>query len=143
MCPAADTERTTDRGSIPCSRAVCSGSITDCMAYAELIQCRGEECGLLFQTVEPLLDGGLIGGLAPTKFLDLAEDPRIGERAAADHHSVRGELELASHFVTAPIALIGGTNGKSTTTALVGEMLEWADRRGITTRQGDTRVLRA
>ena len=36
---------------------------------------------------------------------------------------VIGELELASRFVTAPITLIGGTNGKSTTTALVGEML--------------------
>jgi UDP-N-acetylmuramoylalanine--D-glutamate ligase len=37
--------------------------------------------------------------------------------------SVIGELELASRFVSAPIALIGGTNGKSTTTALTFEML--------------------
>jgi UDP-N-acetylmuramoylalanine--D-glutamate ligase len=37
---------------------------------------------------------------------------------------VIGELELASRFCTAPIALIGGTNGKSTTTALVHAMLE-------------------
>ena len=37
---------------------------------------------------------------------------------------VIGEMELASRFVTAPIALIGGTNGKSTTTALVHAMLE-------------------
>jgi UDP-N-acetylmuramoylalanine--D-glutamate ligase len=36
---------------------------------------------------------------------------------------VIGELELASRFLSAPIALVGGTNGKSTTTALVGEML--------------------
>ncbi|MEJ7732575.1 MAG: UDP-N-acetylmuramoyl-L-alanine--D-glutamate ligase [Polyangiaceae bacterium] len=36
---------------------------------------------------------------------------------------VIGELELASRFVDAPIALVGGTNGKSTTTALVFEML--------------------
>ncbi|MFO0759722.1 MAG: UDP-N-acetylmuramoyl-L-alanine--D-glutamate ligase [Byssovorax sp.] len=36
---------------------------------------------------------------------------------------VIGEMELASRFVTAPIVLIGGTNGKSTTTALIGEML--------------------
>jgi UDP-N-acetylmuramoylalanine--D-glutamate ligase len=36
---------------------------------------------------------------------------------------VIGEMELASRFVTAPIALIGGTNGKSTTTALAHEML--------------------
>jgi len=31
---------------------------------------------------------------------------------------VIGEMELAARFVSAPIALIGGTNGKSTTTAL-------------------------
>jgi len=43
------------------------------------------------------------------------------ERAGGE---VIGELELASRFVSAPIALIGGTNGKSTTTALVHAMLE-------------------
>jgi UDP-N-acetylmuramoylalanine--D-glutamate ligase len=42
---------------------------------------------------------------------------------------VIGEMELASRFVSAPIALIGGTNGKSTTTALVGAMLEADGRR--------------
>jgi UDP-N-acetylmuramoylalanine--D-glutamate ligase len=36
---------------------------------------------------------------------------------------VLGEMELASRFVDAPIALIGGTNGKSTTTALLHAML--------------------
>ena len=35
---------------------------------------------------------------------------------------VIGEMELASRFVSAPIVLIGGTNGKSTTTALTGEI---------------------
>ena len=43
--------------------------------------------------------------------------------------AVIGELELASRFVSAPIALVGGTNGKSTTTALTGAMLERAGRR--------------
>jgi UDP-N-acetylmuramoylalanine--D-glutamate ligase len=42
----------------------------------------------------------------------------------ATGREVIGEMELASRFVTAPIALIGGTNGKSTTTALTGLMLE-------------------
>jgi UDP-N-acetylmuramoylalanine--D-glutamate ligase len=35
---------------------------------------------------------------------------------------VIGELELASRFIDAPIVAIGGTNGKSTTTTLVGDM---------------------
>ena len=42
---------------------------------------------------------------------------------------VIGEMELASRFVDAPIVLIGGTNGKSTTTALTGAMLEAAGQR--------------
>lgn len=44
---------------------------------------------------------------------------------------VIGELELASRFVSAPIALIGGTNGKSTTTALSFEMLAQDGRRSF------------
>ena len=35
---------------------------------------------------------------------------------------VIGELELATRFIDAPIIAIGGTNGKSTTTTLVGDM---------------------
>lgn len=42
---------------------------------------------------------------------------------------VIGELELASRFVTAPIALVGGTNGKSTVTTLLGKMLEQSGRK--------------
>lgn len=39
-------------------------------------------------------------------------------------HEVIGELELASRFVSAPVVLIGGTNGKSTTTALTAAIFE-------------------
>jgi len=39
------------------------------------------------------------------------------------------ELELASRFLADPIVLIGGTNGKSTVTALVGRMLSAARSR--------------
>jgi UDP-N-acetylmuramoylalanine--D-glutamate ligase len=40
-----------------------------------------------------------------------------------------GELELAARFVSAPIVAITGSNGKSTTTALTGEMCRGAGRR--------------
>ena len=37
---------------------------------------------------------------------------------------VWGELELASHFLKKPVIAVSGTNGKTTTTALVGELLK-------------------
>jgi UDP-N-acetylmuramoylalanine--D-glutamate ligase len=57
--------------------------------------------------------------------------PFLGEiRAARDGGvEVIGEMELASRFVKAPIAAIGGTNGKSTTTTLVQRMLEATEKR--------------
>ncbi len=42
---------------------------------------------------------------------------------------VTGEIELASRFVRAPIAAVTGTNGKTTTTSLLGEILRRAGRR--------------
>ena len=52
--------------------------------------------------------------------------PEIPELAAARraHVSITGEIELASHFVRAPIVAITGTNGKSTVTSLCGAMVE-------------------
>jgi UDP-N-acetylmuramoylalanine--D-glutamate ligase len=51
--------------------------------------------------------------------------PEIPELKAARDKGVPiiGELELASRFVEAPIIAITGTNGKSTTTTLLGNML--------------------
>ena len=40
-----------------------------------------------------------------------------------------GELELASRYVRLPVVAISGTNGKTTTTALVGDMLERSGQR--------------
>jgi UDP-N-acetylmuramoylalanine--D-glutamate ligase len=53
-------------------------------------------------------------GIPPLALLDLASQSGA---------LVIGELEFASRFVDAPIVAIGGTNGKSTTTALTHEML--------------------
>jgi len=50
----------------------------------------------------------------------------VAARAAGG--AVTGELELASHFVRATIVAVTGTNGKSTTTTLVGEMLRATGR---------------
>jgi UDP-N-acetylmuramoylalanine--D-glutamate ligase len=50
------------------------------------------------------------------------ENPLLRE-AARRKVKVLSEVELAFHFLTAPLAAITGTNGKSTTTSLVGEML--------------------
>ncbi|HLK88423.1 MAG TPA: UDP-N-acetylmuramoyl-L-alanine--D-glutamate ligase [Polyangia bacterium] len=56
--------------------------------------------------------------------------PEIPELAAARAAGVEitGELELAAWFVTAPIVAITGTNGKSTVTTLIGDMLRATGR---------------
>jgi UDP-N-acetylmuramoylalanine--D-glutamate ligase len=56
--------------------------------------------------------------------------PALPELERAEHAGVPviGELELASRFVTAPIVAVGGTNGKSTTTTLIGVLLRAAGR---------------
>jgi UDP-N-acetylmuramoylalanine--D-glutamate ligase len=51
----------------------------------------------------------------------------VGARAAGV--AVIGEMELASRWLRGPIVAITGTKGKSTTTTLVGRMLEAAGRR--------------
>ncbi|MEO8901072.1 MAG: UDP-N-acetylmuramoyl-L-alanine--D-glutamate ligase [Polyangiaceae bacterium] len=57
--------------------------------------------------------------------------PKLPELAAAELAGVEviGELELAARFIEAPIIAIGGTNGKSTTTTLVGDMFNAAGLR--------------
>lgn len=54
-------------------------------------------------------------------------------RAAVDRGiAVWSEIEVAARALAAPIVAITGTNGKSTTTSLVGAMLEQAGRRVFT-----------
>lgn len=50
-------------------------------------------------------------------------------RAQALGIPVLGEIELASRFITEPIVAVTGTNGKTTTTTLIGEMLKASGRR--------------
>ncbi|OQW97792.1 MAG: UDP-N-acetylmuramoyl-L-alanine--D-glutamate ligase [Desulfobacteraceae bacterium A6] len=45
-------------------------------------------------------------------------------RAAERGALVTGEIELASRFIKEPIVAVTGTNGKTTTTTLIGNMLE-------------------
>jgi UDP-N-acetylmuramoylalanine--D-glutamate ligase len=60
--------------------------------------------------------GGIVNspGLPPLAPVFL--DPRIARR------TIVSEIEVASWFVEAPIAAVTGTNGKTTTTALLGEI---------------------
>jgi UDP-N-acetylmuramoylalanine--D-glutamate ligase len=53
------------------------------------------------------------------------------EQASGAGALVVSELEFASRFVDAPIVAIGGTNGKSTTTALAYEMLAAEGRKAF------------
>jgi UDP-N-acetylmuramoylalanine--D-glutamate ligase len=57
-----------------------------------------------------------------------AENPLLRE-AAARHVPVLSEIELAFRFFRAPLVAVTGTNGKSTTTTLIGEMMQAAGRK--------------
>jgi UDP-N-acetylmuramoylalanine--D-glutamate ligase len=51
------------------------------------------------------------------------------QRAMQRGIPVWGELELAARFVTQPMVAVTGTNGKTTATTLIGEMLRQSGRR--------------
>jgi UDP-N-acetylmuramoylalanine--D-glutamate ligase len=51
------------------------------------------------------------------------------EKARANGVPVLGEVELAGRFIREPLCCITGTNGKSTVTTLVGEMLAQAGKK--------------
>src|SRR5262249_7201327 len=56
--------------------------------------------------------------------------PKLPELEAARAKGVHivGEIELASRFIQAPIVAVTGTNGKSTVTALAGEIAQKTGR---------------
>lgn len=53
------------------------------------------------------------------------------EKAVAAGVPVVGEMELASWFVEVPMVAVTGTNGKTTTTRLIGELLKAAEKRAF------------
>jgi UDP-N-acetylmuramoylalanine--D-glutamate ligase len=60
------------------------------------------------------------------------ETPEVAQAAALDM-PIMGELELASRFLSGQIVAITGSNGKTTTTTLIGQIFEDA---GLPTRVG-------
>jgi UDP-N-acetylmuramoylalanine--D-glutamate ligase len=82
----------------------------------------GEVPGWLLDNLDLLV----ISPGVPTKAIPL----RYAERAGAE---VIGEVELASRYLKGRIVAITGTNGKTTTTSLIGELLKDA---GLPTQVG-------
>ncbi len=73
----------------------------------------GEVPGWLLDNIEVVV----VSPGVPSKIIPL----RYAERAGAE---VIGEVELASRFLKGRIVAITGSNGKTTTTALIGELLK-------------------
>jgi len=72
--------------------------------------------------------------------VDLATEPI--QRALKKGARIISEIELASHFIHAPMIAVTGTNGKTTTTLLIGEMLkEDGKRAGVGGNVGEPLIL--
>lgn len=82
---------------------------------------RGEDGPELLEGIDLVVPSPGVPGDAPV----LREAERRGI-------PVRSEIELAAAAIAAPLVAVTGTNGKSTTTSLVGAMLERAGRRVFT-----------
>ncbi len=72
--------------------------------------------------------------------VDLSMDPI--QKAIGQGIRVISEIELAYHFIQVPILAVTGTNGKTTTTLLLGEMLREDGRRvGVGGNVGEPLIL--
>jgi len=129
-------------------RAIVLGAGVTGRAAARFLQARGAavdlhddaprerlhpDVAVLAEAGVGILPGG--AGLDPARY-DLAvlspgisvHDPRVRALAEAGVE-VTGEVELASRFLDAPLLAITGTNGKTTVTELLGEVLRAGGRR--------------
>jgi len=72
--------------------------------------------------------------------VDFATEPI--QRALKKGARMISEIELAAHFIHAPMIAVTGTNGKTTTTLLIGEMLkEDGKRAGVGGNVGEPLIL--
>ncbi len=102
-----------------------------------------EEWSEAARSLKETLNVGLIGGDIPSWLLDQIDlvviSPGVPTNTIPARYvdrkdgEVIGEVELASRFLTGRIVGITGSNGKTTTTALIGELLK---NSGIETQVG-------
>jgi UDP-N-acetylmuramoylalanine--D-glutamate ligase len=105
-------------------------AVSDLRAEAELEEERKSLAGLpisFFHGPEKLEWLDAVDWVVPSPGV-AAENPLLRE-AVARRVPVFSEIELAYRFFAAPLVAITGTNGKSTTTTLIGEMMKAAGRK--------------
>jgi UDP-N-acetylmuramoylalanine--D-glutamate ligase len=104
--------------------------VSDLRQEDELKQAKETLAGL---PVDYHLGGEEVGWLAGVDCVipspGVAQENRLLRQAVAQRIPVFSEVELAHRFFRAPLVAITGTNGKSTTTTLVGEMIKASGRK--------------
>jgi UDP-N-acetylmuramoylalanine--D-glutamate ligase len=112
------------------SRHGASVVVSDLRQEDELKQAKETLAGL---PVDYHLGGEEVGWLAGVDCVipspGVAQENRLLRQAVALRIPVFSEVELAYRFFRAPLVAITGTNGKSTTTTLVGEMIKASGRK--------------
>jgi len=105
-------------------------TVTDPQSAADLAPARAQITDL-----EVRLELGVAEPTSPGAYDVIVPSPGVPPelpwlaRAAAAGVPVVGELEIATRFLEKPVIAITGTNGKTTTTTLVGELLAASGRR--------------